>query len=123
MPSGRTHDAITILLAAPAFAVVFAITGNAGAAAVVTIAFVFGGVMFGPDLDTVSRQYSRWGPFRFIWFPYRSFFRHRSRFSHGLIFGSLIRVIYFMGILTLLTFAGAYIYGAFSGIASARLLD
>src|SRR3954462_8866417 len=105
MPSGRTHDAITILLAAPAFAAALAVTRNAGAAAVVAVAFVFGGVIFGPDLDTVSRQYSRWGPLRFIWFPYRSFFRHRSRFSHGLIFGSLIRVIYFMGIMTLLTFA------------------
>jgi uncharacterized metal-binding protein len=123
MPSGRTHDAITLLLAAPAFAAAYAATGSIQAAAVVAVAFVFGGIMFGPDLDTVSRQYSRWGPFRFIWFPYRSFFKHRSRFSHGLIFGSLIRVIYFMGILTLLLFTGAYAYSALSGIASARLLD
>ena len=123
MPSGRTHDAITLLLAIPACAAAFAATSDAGAAAVVAAALVFGGIMFGPDLDTISRQYSRWGPFRFIWFPYRSFFRHRSRFSHGLIFGSLIRVIYFMGMLTLVTFAAAYVYGVFSGIASTGLLD
>ena len=69
--------------------------------AIIAIAFVFGGVMFGPDLDTVSRQYSRWFVFRFLWYPYRTFFKHRSRFSHGLIFGALVRVVYFLGVLTI----------------------
>jgi uncharacterized metal-binding protein len=71
--------------------------------------------MFGPDLDTVSRQYSRWGPLRLLWFPYRSFFSHRSRFSHGLIFGALIRVIYFMGVLTIVLYLGAYAYASIAG--------
>jgi uncharacterized metal-binding protein len=115
MPSGRTHDAITMLFAIPAFAAAYGATTNFGAAAVVGCAFIFGGIMFGPDLDTVSRQYSRWGPFRFLWFPYRSFFRHRSRFSHGLVFGALVRVIYFMGILTIAVYLGAYIYAVVTG--------
>jgi uncharacterized metal-binding protein len=123
MPSGRTHDAITLLLAAPAFAAAFAVTRNAGSAAIVTAAFVFGGVMFGPDLDTVSRQYSRWGPFRFLWFPYRSFFKHRSRFSHGLIFGALLRVVYFMGVATLLLFLGSCLYSWASGGKISGILD
>src|SRR4051794_30468309 len=97
MPSGRTHDAITFLLAAPAGAAAYAAAGNLSASLIVAGAFVFGGLMFGPDLDTVSRQYLRWSVFRFLWFPYRSFFRHRSRFSHGLIFGALLRVVYFLG--------------------------
>lgn len=115
MPSGRTHDAITFLLAAPAFAATYAATKNVGASTTVAAAFVFGGLMFGPDLDTVSRQYSRWFIFRFLWFPYRSFFKHRSRFSHGLIFGALIRVVYFMGAVTLVAFSAVYVYAAYSG--------
>ncbi|MBK6749281.1 MAG: metal-binding protein [Pyrinomonadaceae bacterium] len=104
MPSGRTHDAITFLLAIPATVAAYTVTRDIWSAATLGVAFLFGGLMFGPDLDTVSRQYSRWHFFRFLWFPYRSFFDHRSRFSHGLIFGSLIRVVYFMGVLTLATY-------------------
>lgn len=110
MPSGRTHDVVTLLLAVPAFAAAYAATRSVSASAVVAAAFIFGGVMFGPDLDTVSRQYSRWGVFRGIWFPYRSFFKHRSRFSHGLVFGALFRAIYFMGIVTLVLYLGAFAY-------------
>src|SRR5688572_25545284 len=101
MPSGRTHDAITFLLTVPAAAAAYAASENLASAAVVGAAFLVGGLMFGPDLDTVSRQYSRWSILRFLWFPYRSFFKHRSRFSHGLIFGALFRAVYFLGILTL----------------------
>ena len=115
MPSGRTHDAITFLLAAPAFAAGYLFTHSLVSGTVVAVAFVFGGLMFGPDLDTVSRQYSRWSIFRFLWFPYRSFFPHRSRFSHGLIFGALIRVVYFMGVVTLTAFLAAYVYAAYAG--------
>lgn len=115
MPSGRTHDAITFLLAVPAFAVTYSVTRDVAASATVGLAFIFGGLMFGPDLDTVSRQYSRWFIFRFLWFPYRSFFSHRSRFSHGLIFGALIRVVYFMGIVSLIVFLTVYLYAAYSG--------
>lgn len=117
MPSGRSHDAITILLAAPAAVGVYAFTRNLPIAVIATVAFIFAGVMFGPDLDTKSKQYSRWGPLRLIWIPYRTIFRHRSRWSHGLIFGTLFRVVYFVGIATLIAFAtfSAYSYGT-SGI-------
>jgi uncharacterized metal-binding protein len=123
MPSGRTHDAITFVLAVPAFGAAYIVTRSVTIAAVMAIAFIFGGVMFGPDLDTVSRQYSRWLIFRFIWFPYRSFFKHRSRFSHGLIFGAFGRVVYFMGVLTLIAFATVYLYAAFSGGKLPGLID
>ncbi len=104
MPSGRTHDAITFILAAPTFAVTYFAAANLTPAIAVTVSFLFGGLMFGPDLDTHSKQYSRWRIFRFLWFPYRSIFNHRSRWSHGLIFGTLFRVIYFMGVLTIAAF-------------------
>ncbi len=115
MPEGRTHDVITFLLAAPAFATIYVATDNLSASSIVAGGFIFGGLMFGPDLDLVSRQYSRWSIFRSLWFPYRSFFKHRSRFSHGLIFGTFIRVVYFMGTVTLAAFLLAYLYTAYSG--------
>ncbi len=104
MPSGRTHDAITLIFAAPTFALTYAATVNLPMSIAVAVSFVFGGFMFGPDLDTLSNQYARWGIFRLLWFPYRSIFKHRSRWSHGLIFGTLFRVVYCMGVLTLAAF-------------------
>jgi uncharacterized metal-binding protein len=109
MPSGRTHDAITIILAAPTFMAAWGLTANLMTAAIVTGAMLFGGFMFGPDLDIQSRQYTRWGVFRFLWFPYKKLFRHRSRWSHGLIFGTLIRVLYFTLVLALVVSAGVYL--------------
>ena len=104
MPSGRTHDAITLILAAPTFALTYAVTVNLPMSIAVALSFVFGGFMFGPDLDTLSNQYARWGIFRLLWFPYRSVFKHRSRWSHGLTFGTLFRVIYCLGVLTIVAF-------------------
>ncbi|MGQ0540214.1 MAG: metal-binding protein [Blastocatellia bacterium] len=115
MPSGRTHDAITVLLAVPVAVAALLVSGTPSIAAVATAAFLFGGLMFGPDLDTTSRQYSRWGPLRLLWFPYRSFFKHRSRFSHGLVFGALFRVSYFMGVVSVAVFGAVYAATAFSG--------
>ena len=115
MPSGKTHDVITFVLAVPAFATTYAATKSYPVSTVVAMAFIFGGLMFGPDLDTVSRQYSRWLVLRFLWFPYRRFFIHRSRFSHGLVFGAFGRVVYFMGVLTLAVFAVLYVYAAYTG--------
>jgi uncharacterized metal-binding protein len=103
VPSGKTHDAVTFLLVAPTFA------------GIVTFGFLIGGLMFGPDLDTMSKQYTRWSIFRFLWYPYQAFFKHRSRWSHGLIFGTLLRVIYFMGVLTLLAFGIVYIFESYTG--------
>lgn len=117
MPSGKTHDAITFVLAVPAFAGAYAVTRDPTLSVVVAAAFVFGGLTFGPDLDTVSKQYSRWGIFRFLWFPYRSFFKHRSRWSHGLIFGTLLRVVYFLGAVTIAVFLSALAAAALMGDA------
>lgn len=109
MPSGKTHDTITIILAAPTFAAAWGVTGSIALATLATASMLFGGFMFGPDLDIQSRQYTRWGVFRFLWLPYRMIFRHRSRWSHGIIFGTLIRVIYFAGVLALLTCIAVYL--------------
>jgi uncharacterized metal-binding protein len=115
MPSGKTHDAVTFLLVAPTFVATWKITENLAVAAVVTAAMLLGGLMFGPDLDTHSKQYTRWGIFSFLWYPYKVFFSHRSRWSHGLLFGTLIRVVYFMGALTLIAFLILYVVNTWQG--------
>src|ERR687893_1192069 len=113
MPSGRTHDAVTIILAAPTFVAAWGVTGSVAQAVVATAAMLFGGFMFGPDLDIQSRQYTRWGVFRFLWFPYKVLFRHRSRWSHGIIFGTLIRVVYFTAVVTLAAWACVFVRAVF----------
>jgi uncharacterized metal-binding protein len=123
MPSGKTHDAITFLFVAPTFAAAWQITKSVPLASTITFAFLFGGLMFGPDLDTVSKQYSRWGFMRFLWYPYQSFFKHRSRWSHGLVFGTLLRCIYFIGVLTIISFLAAYIVAIYTGGDLPRLVE
>ncbi len=115
MPSGKTHDALTILLAVPVFAGGYAVSGSVAIAVFLTTAYLFGGMMFGPDLDIVSSQQPRWGVFKFLWAPYRWMFAHRSRWSHGIIFGTLFRVIYFMGIVTVFALLAAFVYAAYTG--------
>ena len=113
MPSGRTHDAITLLLAVPTFVAAWGATRSVPLTVAATVGMLFGGLMFGPDLDILSRQYTRWGLFRFLWWPYRVVFRHRSRWSHGIIFGTLIRVVYFGLVVTLVVCAAIYLRATF----------
>ena len=101
MPSGRTHDLITLMLAAPTAAVAYYFSRDWTVTAIITATMVFGGMMFGPDLDIQSRQYARWGPLRFLWWPYKVMLPHRSRWSHSILLGTLIRVIYFLAVATL----------------------
>jgi len=123
VPSGKTHDAITFLFVAPTFAATWQLTGSFPLALIVTIAFTFGGLMFGPDLDTHSKQYTRWSVFRYLWYPYQAFFAHRSRWSHGLIFGTFLRIVYFMGALTLLSFVPVFLLAWHSGGDLPNLLE
>jgi len=59
--------------------------------------------MFNGDLDTNSKPYNRWWVFKMIWIPYQLMFNHRSIFTHGIIIGTIIRLIY-IGILPFLFF-------------------
>ena len=96
MPSGRTHDRVTYLLIPPSFLVAHWYWNDVSLSLVTTAAAAFAGLMFGPDLDIQSTQYARWGAARFIWAPYRFAIAHRSRLSHGLLFGTFFRLIYFV---------------------------
>jgi uncharacterized metal-binding protein len=113
MPSARTHDRITVACVVPAAAVAWLATRDPAATAVASAALLLGGFMFGPDLDIDSKQYRRWGPLRGIWLPYRWAIRHRSRLSHGVLFGTAIRVAYFLaavGIAVTLALAARDVY-------------
>jgi uncharacterized metal-binding protein len=70
-------------------------------------------MMFGPDLDIQSRQYARWGLLRFLWWPYKVILPHRSRLSHSILLGTLVRVIYFLAVITLLTAVVLYVREAY----------
>lgn len=105
MPSGKTHDRITFLAALPAGLGCHAYLGAWEPAVAVAGGVLFGGLMFGPDLDVKSVQYYRWGPLRWIWWPYQRMFRHRSPWTHGLAWGLVVRLLY----LTLVTGAMAAI--------------
>lgn len=94
MPSGRTHDRITYLSLFPLVIIVYIVTRRVEWLFWFSLAYLFSGLMFGPDLDIYSVQYKRWGIVRWIWLPYQSCLKHRSFFSHGFIVGTVIRVIY-----------------------------
>jgi uncharacterized metal-binding protein len=94
MPSGRTHDRITLRCLPFVIGLTFWLTHSLALTATVGLSFLVGGLMLGPDLDIRSIQYKRWGPIRGIWLPYRMMLTHRSSLSHGPIIGTAFRVIY-----------------------------
>lgn len=109
MPSGRTHDVITYTLAPATFVGALAYWGRPVVAIAATAAMVFAGLMFGPDLDLASKQYRRWGPLRFIWWPYMVVLSHRSRLSHGIMLSTVVRILYFLTVVALLATLGLYL--------------
>lgn len=110
MPGARTHDLITLITVAAADVCYFAYAPHPDPTlpALFTAAYVFAGYACAGDLDLDSKEYRRWGPLRVIWWPYQKLIRHRSRLSHGLILGGLIRALYLAAVCTALTWTGAW---------------
>ena len=102
MPSGRTHDRITLWGLPFVAGITFWKTESGNLTLLVAGAFLFSGLMFGPDLDLHSIQYKRWGLLRWIWIPYQKTLRHRSLLSHGPIVGTTLRVLYLVSWLGIL---------------------
>ncbi len=104
MPDGKTHDIITVVTAVAADGLYAqrAASPDFTAAALFTVAFVAAGFACAGDLDLDSREYRRWGPLRILWWPYRMLVPHRSRVSHGLFLGGLIRALYLGASISLL---------------------
>lgn len=94
MPSGRTHDRITLWSLPVVAGVSLLRTRSSSLTLVILAGYLFGALMLGPDLDTRSIHYKRWGLLRWIWIPYRGSLKHRSILSHGPFVGTLLRVIY-----------------------------
>lgn len=93
MASGRDHDRATWLLALPFGALWWPLLGLEGVICGAA-AFLAGGLWLSPDLDTRSNPTRRWGPLRWLWWPYRRLLVHRSLLSHGPLIGSACRLLY-----------------------------
>lgn len=108
MPSGRTHDRITLWCLPWLVLLTFSLTRSGELTLLAAAGFLFSGLMFGPDLDIHSVQFKRWGWLRWIWIPYQKTLSHRSRLSHGLLIGTILRILYlFIVISTIAIFAVA----------------
>ena len=94
MPSGRTHDRITLWSLPVIAGIAFGQTQSGNITLILSGAYLFSGLMFGPDLDLYSRQYQRWGCVRWIWIPYQKTVKHRSILSHGFAIGTILRLVY-----------------------------
>lgn len=110
MPSGRTHDAVTWLMATPVALSCWYVGQDGGGAALAAVSFTFAGLMFGGDLDVPSCQYRRWGKLRWLWKPYQWVVPHRSIISHGLFLGLLGRLLYVAGALLLCVVAAMRLF-------------
>ena len=103
MPAGKTHEKINflslyILIFTGLLIFSYVVYGLFGVclALLFCFGFTFGTYYFGPDLDLPSRPYYRWKGLRFIWKPYQKFVAHRSVWSHGLVIGDIVRVVYLL---------------------------
>jgi uncharacterized metal-binding protein len=108
MPNARGHDAITYSIIPFTFLAAEMYWGDHLTSVIATVAMVFSGLMFGPDLDLHSKPYNRWGPLKFLWRPYQSALSHRSKLSHGPMLGTIIRVAYFTVVFSV--FAATVLY-------------
>jgi uncharacterized metal-binding protein len=103
MPNGKTHNIITFVVAPVIAGVCYFITKDIKIILFLMSAYFFASFMFNGDLDTNSAPYNRWWVFKMIWIPYQLMFNHRSIFTHGLIIGTIIRLIY-VGIIPFVIF-------------------
>ncbi|MDJ0733874.1 MAG: metal-binding protein [Nostocaceae cyanobacterium] len=117
MPSGRTHDRITLWALPWVAGVTFWQTNSGNLTLLVAGGFLFGGLMFGPDLDIYSRHFQRWGWLRFIWLPYQASLRHRSFLSHGPIIGTTLRVIYLCCLVGMVAILGLLVVEKLGNVA------
>lgn len=109
MPSGRTHDRITLCTLPMTAIAALVVSRSSTLTLIVCAGFLFGGLMLGPDLDTHSVHYKRWGWIRWIWLPYRGSVRHRSPLSHAPVTGTVVRVVYLLVWVGLVSFASVTI--------------
>ena len=96
MPNVKYHDKVTNISSILIIAVCLFSNITIINTVIIFLSYLFSGFMFNGDLDIFSKPYQRWGIFKFIWIPYRNLFKHRSIYTHGFIFGTLIRLIWLL---------------------------
>ncbi len=94
MPNGKTHDTITFILLPIVILSGYFITKNYIDTLILSTLYLFSSLMFNGDLDMNTSTYNRWYVLKMIWIPYQLMFHHRSIFTHGIIIGTTIRIIY-----------------------------
>ncbi len=93
MASGRNHDR-SILFTTPIVGII-GVSQSIELGIVAASAHLLAGLYLSPDLDLVSKPYKRWGLLRMVWLPYQKLIPcHRHWLSHGVIVGSVIRLLY-----------------------------
>jgi len=103
MPSGKIHAGITVATAGLTYTIGTK-SGDPPEYAVATALGCIIGIILTPDLDIKGTEADRvvresaglipalvWG---ILWNPYSALIPHRSILSHGLIIGTLIRLLY-----------------------------
>ena len=109
MASGLEHDKAIKIWTVP-LGILIGIICNAQLGIIFGITFLIGGLWLSPDLDTLSIPLRRWGLLRIIWLPYRKLIKHRSFFSHGILIGTTIRLLYLIGITILISYLVSKIF-------------
>lgn len=118
MPKYKTHDRITVLSSLICSGCLYLLTQSTGLTITTGVSIIAGGFLLNGDLDwdssdlivdddiepkeekelrkkyKSSRIYNRWGVIKYIWWPYKKIFSHRSFFTHGLLIGETIRYLY-----------------------------
>ena len=87
-----------------------------GQAGILAGAYLVSGIIFSCDLDLRSEPYLRWGRFRFIWWPYQRILHHRAVWSHGLVIGPVLRIVYFVVMMFALMFLGLSLVNVFQPV-------
>ncbi len=138
MPSGRTHDLVTVLVTAIMLLPWYCYRlwvgpwqaagqweGHLPPLTIVlplALGCIFGGFFLSPDLDhdAGALAYRRWGLLKYLWVPYQKVVPHRSVLSHAPVIGTAVRFGYLLGIWALIAFILAKI--GVGGIDTATLM-
>lgn len=94
MPNHKTHDFITYLLLIVLTPISLIYIGVNIFTLLFILSYLFSGLMFNGDLDCYSKPYNRWYILKYIWIPYQHLIKHRSILSHGILIGTIIRILY-----------------------------
>lgn len=111
MPSGKVHDRITFAAAAvcaPLWWSTAPPPRDWSVGAMLIGSLLFSGLLISPDLDLDSSIYRRWGPLRFIWWPYQKLVKHRSWVSHSYLVGPVLRSVYLLAVVYSLLRVGTW---------------